>query len=149
MTAREVMTAAVITAAAAAPAREVAELMRSHNVGAIVLVDGAGTPAGLITDRDLAVRVVAAGADPDSPAAAHASAPVITAPADIEVEAAADLMAAHGIRRLPLLDGGRLAGIVTLHDLAVRTGEMELAHRMTTTVMRASLPDFYFFTRGG
>ena len=132
MTAREVMTAAVITASAAAPAREAAELMR-----------------GLITDRDLAVRVVAAGADPDSPASAHASAPVITAPADIEVEAAADLMAAHGIRRLPLLDRDRLAGIVTLHDLAVRTGEMELAHRMTTTVMRAALPDFYFFTRGG
>jgi CBS domain-containing protein len=148
MTVREVMTAAVITAPAASPVRAVAELMRAHNVGAIVLVDAAGAPAGIVTDRDLAVRVVAAGADPAGPAAGHASDPVITAGADTEVQAAADLMAEHGIRRLPLLDAGRLAGIVTLDDLAVRTGEIELAHRMTTSVMRAALPDFYFFSRG-
>src|SRR2546423_3856378 len=53
-------------------------------------------------------------------------------------------MVSHGIRRLPVLDGSRLTGIVTLTDLAVRTGDLELAHTLTADITRASMPDFYF-----
>ncbi len=143
------MTAAVITAPDAGSVRDVAGLMDDHDVGAVVLVDGTGAPTGILTDRDVAVRIVARGADAAGPAAGHASAPVVTAGVEADVEAAADLMARHGIRRLPLLEGGQIAGIVTLTDLAVRTGEIELAHRMTASVMTAALPDFYFHSRGG
>ena len=45
----------------------------------------------------------------------------------MDVEEAAELMVRHGIRRLPVLDGGRLTGIITLDDIAVRTGDLELA----------------------
>ena len=50
----------------------------------------------------------------------------------MDVSAAAELMVAHAIRRLPVLDGERLTGIVTLDDLVVRTGDVELTHRLTT-----------------
>jgi CBS domain-containing protein len=143
------MTASVVTAPVTAAVRDVAELMRERNVGSVVLVDDDGGPVGFVTDRDLAVSVLADGRDPDDRAADHASAPVVTGTAEMDVRAAADLMIGHGIRRLPILDGDRLMGIVTLDDLAVRTGDLELAHQLTSEITRAALPDFYFHHRGG
>jgi CBS domain-containing protein len=58
-------------------------------------------------------------------------------------------MISHGIRRLPVLDGPRLTGIVTLDDLAVRTADAELMHSLTSQITRAALPEFYFHDRGG
>ena len=69
----EVMTESVVTAAPDASVREIAELMRERNVGSVVLVDG-GRPVGFITDRDLALSVVADGRDP------RATAPPTTRP---------------------------------------------------------------------
>lgn len=143
------MTESVVTAPASSPVQEVAALMRERNVGSVVLLDEAGGPAALVTDRDLTISVLADGHDGRQAAGDHASLPVVTGSPDMEVEEAADLMVAHGIRRLPVLDGGRLAGIVTLDDLAVRTGDLELAHRLTSEITRAALPGFYFHQRGG
>jgi CBS domain-containing protein len=143
------MTSSVVTAPLSAPVREVAELMRERNVGSVVLVDGGGRPAGFVTDRDLAVSVLAddrVGADR---AADHASAPVVTAAVAMDVRQAAELMISHGIRRLPVLDGDRLTGIVTLDDLAVRAGDVKLAQQMTADVAKAALPEFFFHQRGG
>jgi CBS domain-containing protein len=58
-------------------------------------------------------------------------------------------MVEHGIRRLPVLDAGRLTGIVTLDDIAVRTGDAELAMNLASAVTRAAMPEFYFHQRGG
>jgi CBS domain-containing protein len=144
---REVMTEPVVTAEPEASVREVAELMRERHVGSVILVEHA-RPVGFVTDRDLAVGVLADGRGGDDRAIDHASAPVVTGSPDMDVEEAAELMARHGIQRLPVLDGERLTGIVTLTDLAVRTGDLEMAHRLTTDVLRAALPDFYFHHRG-
>ena len=143
------MTSSVVTAPETAAVREVAELMRERNVGSVVLVDEGGRPAGLVTDRDLTVGVVADGRDPADRVADHASAPVVTGSADMDVRQAAELMTGHAIRRLPILDGDRLIGILTLDDLVVRTGDVELAHQLTSEITRAALPDFYFHHRGG
>jgi CBS domain-containing protein len=67
----------------------------------------------------------------------------------MDVEEATQLMVSHGIRRLPILDGGRLTGIVTLDDLAARIGDAGLAANITAQVTRAALPNFYFHDRGG
>jgi CBS domain-containing protein len=145
---RDVMTESVVTAEADSSVREVAELMRERNVGSVVLVaDGALT--GIVTDRDLAVSVVADDRNGADHAADHASAPVVTAAVAMDVRQAAELMISHGIRRLPVLDGARLRGIVTLDDLAVRTGDPELMHSLTSQITRAALPEFYFHHRGG
>ena len=58
----------------------------------------------------------------------------------MDIEEAAELMVSHGIRRLPMVDDGRLTGIVTLDDLAARIGDPELAASITAQVTRAALP---------
>jgi CBS domain-containing protein len=142
------MTAELVTAAPSTPASEVARLMRDRRVGSVVLVDG-GRPTGIVTDRDLTLGVLAAGAPADIPVGDLASSPVVTVSPEQEVHAVAELMVDHGIRRVPVDDGERLAGIVTLDDLIARTGDSDLAHDLAHRVTRASLPDFYFFDRGG
>lgn len=147
---RDVMTEGAVSASPTASVRQVAELMRERNVGSVVLVDEQdGTLAGFVTDRDLALGALTDGRDPGDPVFAHASSPVVTAEPRMNVEEAAELMVRHGIRRLPIVDGGRLTGIVTLDDLAVRTGDLELATHMTAQITRAALPGFYFHDRGG
>jgi CBS domain-containing protein len=145
----EIMTTAVVTAAPDSSVRAVAALMRDRNVGSVVLVDQAGRPIGMVTDRDLTVDVLADAADPETPAESCATAPVVTGDHDMELEEAAALMVGHRIRRLPVMDGDALVGIVTLDDIAVRTGNLEIAQQMTADVARAVFPDFYFHQRGG
>ncbi len=147
----EVMTASVVTAEPATPVREVAALMRERNVGSVVLVRD-GEPVGIVTDRDLAIGVLADGRGGDDHAIDHASAPVVTGEPAMDVTAAAELMVRHAIRRLPIVDGaggGRLTGIVTLDDIAARTGDAALVAQLASQITRAALPDFYFFQRGG
>ena len=146
---REVMTESVVTAPPDCPVSTIAELMRERNVGSVVLVDADGSPVGFITDRDLAISVVADARDPSDRAEAHASSPVVTGEPDMEVHAAAELMVSHGVRRLPVVDGDRMVGILTLDDLAVRTGDLGIAQAATSELVRAQMPGFYFFDRGG
>ena len=146
---REVMTESVVTAAADTAVRRVAEIMRERNVGSVVLLGADGEAVGFITDRDLAVSVLADGHGGDATAADHASSPVVTAAPEMDVEEATELMVGHGIRRLPIIDGDRLTGIVTLDDLAARIGDPALAASITAQVTRAALPTFYFHDRGG
>jgi CBS domain-containing protein len=144
---RDVMTESVVTAAPQRTVREVAELMRERNVGSVVIVSGA-EPIGFVTDRDLALSVIADGRDFGDHVEDHASSPVITAQPGMDVEEAGELMVRHGIRRLVVVDGGRLSGIVTLDDLASRTGDSELASQLSSRVTRAVMPDFFFHERG-
>jgi CBS domain-containing protein len=146
---REVMTESVVTAVADAPVRKVAEIMRERNVGSVVLVDREGAAVAFITDRDLAVSVLADGHGGDATASDHASSPVVTGSPGMDITEATELMAAHGIRRLPILANGRLTGIVTLDDLAVRIGDSDVAAGIAAQVTRAALPTFYFHERGG
>ncbi|MGI8595403.1 MAG: CBS domain-containing protein [Solirubrobacteraceae bacterium] len=145
----EVMTGSVVTASPEASVREVAELMRERNVGSVVLVDDEDRPAGLVTDRDLAISVLADGRDPADRVVDHATSPVVTGRPSMDLQEAGELMVRHAIRRLPILDGERLSGIVTLDDIVVRTGDTELAHDITSEITRAALPEFYFYDRGG
>ena len=142
----DVMTDTVVTAARGATIGEAAELMRDRNVGSVVICDE-GRPHSLITDRDVALAV--ADAVPrDSDAEGYAAHPLVTGDADMDLEEAAALMVQHRIRRLPVTADGELCGIVTLDDLAVRSGDHELAQQMTAAVARAALPEFYFHYRG-
>jgi CBS domain-containing protein len=144
---REVMTESVVTAPPERTVREIAELMRERNVGSVVLIEQR-RPVGFVTDRDLAVSVIADGRDHGDHAADHASSPVITARPEMEVEEAAELMVRHAVRRLVIVDDERLTGIVTLDDIASRTGDPELAAQLSLRVTRAVMPDFFFHERG-
>jgi CBS domain-containing protein len=144
----EIMTAGVVTAAPETSAVEVARLMRDHRVGSVIIVDPAGSPVAMVTDRDLAVRVLAEGVSPDSPIAEHASRPLICGEPEMELDEAAALMVQHRVRRLPVVAGEELVGIVTLDDIAVRSGNLEVAQKMTQDVIEGALPQFYFHERG-
>lgn len=145
---REIMTAGVVTASPGDAAVEVARRMRDRRVGSVVLVDKAGAPIAMVTDRDLAVRVFAEGVDPEAPVGEHASRPLISGDPEMDLDEAAALMVQHRVRRLPVVDAERLVGIVTLDDIAVRTGNLEVAQRMTAEVIEGALPQFYFHGRG-
>ena len=66
----------------------------------------------------------------------------------MDLEEAAALMVQHRVRRLPVLEDSTLVGIVTLDDIAVRTGNLEVAQRMTQEVIEGALPGFFFHERG-
>ena len=142
------MTEDVVSASADATLGEVAGLMRDRSVGSVVIVEH-GRPTAVITDRDVALAVGAEGAGRDEAVGPHASRPLVTGEPAMDLEEAAALMVQHGVRRLPVVRGEELAGIVTLDDLAVRTGDPQLAQRMTAEVARAALPEFFFHQRGG
>jgi len=144
----EIMTSGVVTAGAEASALEVARLMRDHRVGSVVVVDPAGKPVAMLTDRDLALRVFAEGVEPATPALQHASRPLVCGDPEMELDEAAALMVQHRVRRLPVVRGEELVGIVSLDDIAVRSGNLEVAQKMTQDVIEGALPQFYFHERG-
>jgi CBS domain-containing protein len=144
----EVMTHGVVTAESGDSLRHVGELMRDRNVGSVVVCDG-GRPVGVITDRDLALAVVADRVEAADEAGVHASRPLVTGDSEMDLEEAVALMIQHHIRRLPVTNGEDLVGIVTIDDLAVRAGDLHQAQQITAEVAKAALPEFYFHQRGG
>ena len=101
--------------------REAAQRMRSMDVGSLPVCDGR-TLLGMVTDRDLAIRVLAEGRDPNATRVQDAMTPdVCFAFEDDDVQRAAEIMKEKQIRRLPVLDRDKhLVGIVALGDIATQ-----------------------------
>lgn len=97
---------------------EVAALMKRHNVGAVPICEG-GSLLGMITDRDMVLSCMAADMQPDQCRAREfmTSSPV-TVSSDNDLEEAAKMMGQEQLRRLPVVDAGRLVGIVSLGDVS-------------------------------
>lgn len=145
---REIMTPNVVTAGLDDDVLSVAQLMRDHKVGSVVICDPAGGPCAMVTDRDLTVRGQAERRPLSTPVGELSSRPLVSGHPDMDLEEAAALMVQHHVRRLPVLRDDELTGIVTLDDIAVRTGNLEVAQRMTQEVVEGALPGFYFHDRG-
>ncbi|MGH4031150.1 CBS domain-containing protein [Actinomycetota bacterium Odt1-20B] len=116
---RDVMTQGVTAVHSDTPLAQAAQLMRDEDVGT-VLVCAEDRLLGLITDRDIALRVVADGADPRVIDAGTVCTPdPLSVGPDEEAEHAAALMRRHAVRRLPVVDDGIPVGMVSLGDLVV------------------------------
>lgn len=118
----EICTRHAVHIAADATVRDAAETMRKRHVGSLVVVeglDGERVPAGVLTDRDIAISVVAAGVDPDTVRVADVmTRHPATCGQDQDVRVAIRLMRERGIRRLPVVDAtGALAGVLTADDI--------------------------------
>jgi CBS domain-containing protein len=122
-----------VTASPDTTAREAAHRMWTRRVGALVVVNRRGAPIGVVTDRDIAVKVVAQGADPASVRVGSllARRPVVIKE-DAGVLDATKLLSRRGVRRLPVVSRtGKLVGILSLDDLLMLIGS-ELGHIAST-----------------
>lgn len=118
---REVMTAAPDAVRETDTLQEAARLMRSNDIGDVLVEDEEGRLTGIITDRDIATRAVAEGTYPASTIAGLYSRDITAlAPTDT-VNDAIKLMRAGDIRRLPVVESGKAIGIVSLGDISVET----------------------------
>ncbi|QSG04985.1 CBS domain-containing protein [Halapricum desulfuricans] len=107
----------VVTAAPETPVTDLAATMDEENVGSIVITNDE-TPVGIVTDRDLAVRVLGDAADPAERTAEDVMTDdLYTTEPDAGFYEAATLMAEHGIRRLPIREDDALVGIITADDI--------------------------------
>jgi CBS domain-containing protein len=121
---RDAMTEDPRSIGASASVVEAARLMREVHVGSLPITDD-GQVVGMITDRDLATRVVAEGADPETTSVGDVfSQDLVSVEPDRDIDEALQLMARHQVRRLPVVEGGRLVGIVAQADIALGENEM-------------------------
>ena len=115
------------------PVSAAAKLLKRCNVGALPVCDDKKKLRGVLTDRDIVTRCVAAGADPrQTPVSEIMSRGIVTATPFDEVEQAAKVMSGDQVRRLPVLSEGRLVGMLSLCDLARNANcEMEAGAALT------------------
>jgi CBS domain-containing protein len=119
---KDICTPDVVLCSRETSALEAARLMRHKHVGDLVVVDdadGARTPIGVVTDRDLVVEIMAKGVDSSSVTVAElVRTPVVIADETEDAAAVIERMRAHGVRRMPIVDHrGSVSGVVTLDDL--------------------------------
>jgi CBS domain-containing protein len=126
---KEVMTSEVKACDPETTVAEAAKVMAKEDVGPVPIVEE-GRLTGIVTDRDIVVRVVAEGRDPSSTTVGEiASRDVVTVSPDDDLDTALKHLAQNQVRRIPVVDGGRLVGIVAQADIArlgsdAKTGEV-------------------------
>jgi len=128
---REIMTKTVRTATREMSVAEVAAIMRDGDMGAVPIVDK-GRLTGIVTDRDIVVRVVANGGNADTPVSEAMTKELFTVRPDDFVFEAIRLMGDKQVRRIPVInDNGELAGIIAMADVALETeDEREIAETL-------------------
>lgn len=118
MKVKDIMTKNVAYINPASTVVEAAQLMQKHNVGSIPVCDQSGV-IGIVTDRDIVVRNVAHGNNPQSTKVQDVmTSSIATATPDMDVSAVSKIMASSQIRRVPVVENNKLVGIVALGDVA-------------------------------
>ncbi|MFI6034875.1 CBS domain-containing protein [Streptomyces sp. NPDC051315] len=116
---RDIMTAEPLTVEPQASVTSVARLMRDEDIGAVLVTED-DRLRGLVSDRDLVVRALAEGGDPEQTTVATVcSDDLFTVGPDEDLDHAVQLMREHAVRRVPVVEEGRPVGIVSLGDLAM------------------------------
>ncbi|MFD8636541.1 CBS domain-containing protein [Streptomyces sp. NPDC059533] len=110
------MSAPAVSVNSATTIGEAARCMDVHGVGCVVVTEGEAL-RGIVTDRDIAMRAVAGGFDRDDPVGEVMTTPAVTVDAAQDIHAAYRTFRNSGVRRLPVLDGQRVVGVLTVDDL--------------------------------
>jgi len=140
MKVRELMTTELVTVRPLTAVSESARLMRDADIGDVLVTED-DRLVGILTDRDIAVRVVAEGMDCTKALSGDVmSVDLITGMPDWDVDDAADIMAEEQIRRLPIVQDGRLIGIISLGDIATQIMEEEIACEALEEISKPAMP---------
>ncbi|MEU6710679.1 CBS domain-containing protein [Nonomuraea purpurea] len=126
-TARDLMSSGTECVSSHETLDRAAQMMRTMNVGALPVCGPDDRLAGIITDRDIVVKCVAAGHDPAKVTAGELATGLVWVPADATVEEALERMEKHQIKRLPVIDNHRLVGMISEADLAKHLPDDQLA----------------------
>jgi CBS domain-containing protein len=137
---RDAMTPSVRSVAPTDSLTDAAAGMRDEDVGSLPVVEG-DRVVGIITDRDIVVRAVAERADPQTAKVGDVSSgdPVAVEP-DADLDEALELMARHRVRRLPVVENGRLVGVVAQADVALAAKEKDSGKMLEEISQPASTP---------
>ncbi|MEX0817096.1 MAG: CBS domain-containing protein, partial [Gaiellales bacterium] len=132
-TVREVMSATPETVTPETSLADAAKVMERADIGDVLIVDGTGQLRGIVTDRDIAIRAVAEGRDPNTTTVEETMTPTVeTISSTAVVREAIETMRRHDIRRLPVVDGGSPIGVVSLGDLAMSPGSQSVLADLST-----------------
>ena len=99
-----------------------ARIMKEEDTGVVPIVDN-GRAVGVVTDRDIVIRAIADGGQPNKPVREICSRDLVCATPDMSTREATRIMSERQIRRLPVVEGDRLVGIVSIGDIAVEEGK--------------------------
>ena len=125
-TVADVMTRDPVAMDGKEPVAKAAAAMRDHGIGTVVVMKD-GTPCGVVTDRDITVKAVATGSDPSKmPLEQICSKSVVAVSPNQSVDDAVQVMKSHDVKRVLVMEGKELKGIVSLGDLASRGMEGDL-----------------------
>ena len=113
---REIMSKSVISVDSSVTATDAAKMMEYTDVGAIAVLEN-GSPVGIITDRDFAIKITAHSYPIDTPIRRIMSTPLISIDPDSDLWTASDLMSTRNVRKLPVIDDEKIIGIITSSDL--------------------------------
>ncbi|HEY5983336.1 MAG TPA: CBS domain-containing protein [Anaerolineales bacterium] len=138
----EVMTSKVVSCVPDDVVARAAKLMKVGNIGSIPVVESehSGKLVGIVTDRDLAMHIVAEGRDPKSTkVGAVMTANVVTCMADDDLQKALDAMSTHQLRRIPVVDSAnKLVGIIAQADVATRANVPEKTAEVVKEISQAT-----------
>jgi len=138
-TLREIMTKDPVTVRADDSAQKAAGLMKDNHVGPIPVLDQERKLIGMVTDRDLAIKIVAEGKPADTKVSDVMSRDLFTCGPDDNVKEAIRTMETHQVRRVPVVDDqGHLLGIVAQADLATKTQKPERVAKTVESISQAS-----------
>ena len=125
----DIMTESLVYSSPEDTVLSVAQLMKTEDIGPVLIIDNEESKrlVGIVTDRDLALKVVAEGRDPQTTKVEEVmTRKLVTCRADDDVENAMTAMAKYQLRRIPVVDNDdRLVGIISQADVATRVGEPE------------------------
>lgn len=137
---RDAMTSSVRAAAPGESLVDAAQAMKHEDVGSLPVVDD-GSVVGIITDRDIVARAVAEGVDSRSLNVGDvASRDVVSAAPEQDLDEALELMARHRVRRLPVVDDGRLVGMLAQADVALEAKEKDAGEVLEEISQPTSTP---------
>lgn len=137
---RNAMTPGVRAVAPTDSVTEAAQAMKEQDVGSLPVVEGESL-VGIVTDRDIVVRAVAGGVDPRTATVGDVtSGDLVTVEPDEDLDDALKLMAQHRIRRLPVVEDGRLVGVVAQADVALEANDKDAGEMLAEISQPSSTP---------